>query len=62
MARGERVVGSGVLSAADTVNADMEATEAPAELTAKPAAPVKPAVKKTVAKKTTAAKKANPAK
>jgi hypothetical protein len=57
VARGERVVGTGVVSAADVVNADMEATEAPAELTAKPAAP-----KKTVAKKTTAAKKATPAK
>lgn len=57
VARGERVVGTGVVTAADVVNADMEATEAPAELTAKPTAP-----KKTVAKKTTAAKKANPAK
>jgi heparin binding hemagglutinin HbhA len=37
VARGERVVGSGVVHAADTVNADMEATEAPAEVTATPA-------------------------
>lgn len=36
VARGERVVGSGVIQAADTVNADMETTEA-AELTATPA-------------------------
>jgi hypothetical protein len=36
VARGERVVGSGVVQAADTVNADMEATEAPA-VTATPA-------------------------
>ncbi|MFG3705646.1 hypothetical protein ACGF7U_13050 [Micromonospora sp. NPDC047670] len=42
VARGERVVGAGVLEAAETVNADIEATEAevePAEA-AKPAAPV----------------------
>ncbi|ROT31922.1 hypothetical protein [Micromonospora sp. HM5-17] len=31
VARGERVVGSGVVRAADTVNADMSATEAPAD-------------------------------
>jgi hypothetical protein len=37
VARGERVVGAGVLEAADTVNADIEATEA---VTATPAAPV----------------------
>ncbi|MFC6015258.1 hypothetical protein ACFP2T_03490 [Plantactinospora solaniradicis] len=36
VARGERVVGSGVVQAADTVNADMEATETPA-VTATPA-------------------------
>ncbi|WP_320069500.1 hypothetical protein [Micromonospora sp. RTGN7] len=35
VARGERVVGAGVLEAADTVNADIEATKA--ELTATPA-------------------------
>lgn len=34
VARGERVVGTGVVQAADTVNADMEATEGPAEVTA----------------------------
>jgi heparin binding hemagglutinin HbhA len=56
IARGERVVGTGVVTAADTVNADMEATEAPAAIDAKPAPPKAPA-KKTVAKKTTAAKK-----
>jgi hypothetical protein len=37
VARGERVVGTGVVQAAETVNADMEATEAPAEVTATPA-------------------------
>ncbi|MBF9131751.1 hypothetical protein I0C86_22700, partial [Plantactinospora sp. S1510] len=36
VARGERVVGSGVVQAADTVNADIEATETPA-VTATPA-------------------------
>ncbi|MGK5674827.1 hypothetical protein ACSNOB_18540 [Micromonospora sp. URMC 106] len=43
VARGERVVGAGVLEAAETVNADIEATEAevePAEVAAKPTAPV----------------------
>lgn len=39
VARGERVVGTGVVRAADTVNSDMEATEA-AEVTAAPATPV----------------------
>ncbi|MDO3703881.1 hypothetical protein Q3W71_19620 [Micromonospora sp. C28SCA-DRY-2] len=42
VARGERVVGAGVLEAADTVNADIEATEATAPATAPAAAP-KPA-------------------
>lgn len=37
VAHGERVVGTGVVQAADTVNADMEATEVPAEVTATPA-------------------------
>jgi hypothetical protein len=37
VARGERVVGGGIVDAADVVNADIEATTAPAEL---PAAPV----------------------
>ncbi|MET7833013.1 hypothetical protein [Micromonospora sediminicola] len=40
VARGERVVGAGVLEAADTVNADIEATEAtPAPATTADAAP-----------------------
>ncbi|MFG2163613.1 hypothetical protein [Micromonospora chersina] len=39
VARGERVVGAGVLEAADTVNADIEATEADTT----PAAPATPA-------------------
>jgi heparin binding hemagglutinin HbhA len=43
VARGERVVGTGVVQAADTVNADMEATEAPAEVTAGPAPAPTPA-------------------
>ena len=34
VAHGERVVGTGVVRAADTVNADMEATEAPAQVAA----------------------------
>ncbi|SCG76848.1 hypothetical protein GA0070609_5296 [Micromonospora echinaurantiaca] len=43
VARGERVVGAGVLGAADTVNADIEATEATAPAAAvKPAEPVEP--------------------
>ncbi|MFF3851902.1 hypothetical protein [Micromonospora sp. NPDC002575] len=41
VARGERVVGAGVLEAADTVNADIAATEA--ERNAVPAAPAAPA-------------------
>ncbi|PWR12555.1 hypothetical protein DKT69_23565 [Micromonospora sicca] len=40
VARGERVVGAGVLEAADTVNADIEATEAAPAATTTPAAPV----------------------
>jgi hypothetical protein len=40
VARGERVVGAGVLEAADTVNADIEATEAAPAATTAPAAPV----------------------
>jgi heparin binding hemagglutinin HbhA len=39
VAHGERVVGSGVVRTADTVNADIEATEAPAEVTAGPETP-----------------------
>ncbi|MET7966689.1 hypothetical protein [Micromonospora sp. NPDC005305] len=71
VARGERVVGAGVLEAADTVNADIEATEAdstPAAPAAQPAAVPTPAevaevveakpaaVKRTRATKATAAK------
>ncbi|MGW5667168.1 hypothetical protein [Micromonospora sp. NPDC003776] len=70
VARGERVVGAGVLEAADTVNADIEATEAaPAtEATTQPAEAPSPvevaeavaskpaAVKRTRATKATAAK------
>ncbi|MDG4815675.1 hypothetical protein O7628_09160 [Micromonospora sp. WMMD956] len=41
VARGERVVGAGVLEAADTVNADIAATEA--DLNPAPAAPAAPA-------------------
>lgn len=37
VSHGERVVGSGVVQAADTVNADMEATEEPKSVTATPA-------------------------
>jgi hypothetical protein len=61
VARGEKVVGTGIVEAADTVNADIETTEKPA-VTATPAdvAAAQPAVKKTTAKKTTA-KKATPA-
>ncbi|WP_433344885.1 hypothetical protein [Micromonospora sp. CA-111912] len=45
VARGERVVGAGVLDAADAVNADIEATEA--ELTATPAVTEAPVAAKT---------------
>jgi heparin binding hemagglutinin HbhA len=37
VSHGERVVGTGVVSAADTVNADIEATETPKSVTATPA-------------------------
>ncbi|MFG2055544.1 hypothetical protein ACGFI9_16120 [Micromonospora sp. NPDC048930] len=69
VARGERMVGAGVLEAADTVNADIEATgAAPATEAAKPAEAPSPvevaeavaskpaAVKRTRATKATAAK------
>lgn len=69
VARGERVVGAGVLEAADTVNADIEATEAaPAPEATKPVEAPSPvevaeavaskpaAVKRTRATKATAAK------
>ncbi|MEU7590072.1 hypothetical protein AB0A95_27710 [Micromonospora sp. NPDC049230] len=39
VARGERVVGAGVLEAAETVNADIEATQAVTPVTTTPAAP-----------------------
>ncbi|MGR6322375.1 hypothetical protein Q2K19_13730 [Micromonospora soli] len=68
VARGERVVGAGVLEAADTVNADIEATEAspvakpaeaPSPVEVAEAAEAKPAaVKRTRATKATAAKAA----
>ncbi|MFG1605694.1 hypothetical protein [Actinoplanes sp. NPDC049265] len=50
VARGERVVGTGVVATADVVNADIETTEEPAAIEA--AAP-KPRKKATPAKKTT---------
>ena len=37
MSHGERVVGTGVVQAADTVNADMEATEETKSVSATPA-------------------------
>ncbi|MEV4544969.1 hypothetical protein [Micromonospora echinaurantiaca] len=61
VARGERVVGAGVLEAADTVNADIEATEATAPAAAaKPVAevPTPAEVAEVVEAKPAAAKKA----
>jgi heparin binding hemagglutinin HbhA len=61
VAHGERVVGTGVVQAADTVNADIEATEAPAELTGTPAevaakaAAAEPAIKRANTAKATKA-------
>jgi hypothetical protein len=55
VARGERVVGTGVVSAADVVNADIETTEEPAAIEAAQAAEAKPR-KRVAAKKTTPAK------
>ncbi len=53
VAHGERVIGSGVVQAADTVNADIESTDAPKPVTATPAdIPAKP-VKAVRAKKST---------
>ncbi len=46
VARGERIVGRGVVPAGTTINADMEATEAPAEVTAGPAASAPSAAEK----------------
>lgn len=59
VAHGERVVGTGVVRTADTVNSDIEATEPPAEVTAAPAAETeeKPAAKKA----TKATKRTTPA-
>jgi heparin binding hemagglutinin HbhA len=45
--RGERVVGSGVVGAADVVNSDLETTEAPKAVEAAPAATPKPRKKAT---------------
>jgi heparin binding hemagglutinin HbhA len=48
VSHGERVVGSGVVQAADTVNSDIEATEAPKPVTATAAdADTKPRAKRT---------------
>ena len=60
VARGERVIGSGVVQAADTVNADMEATEAPAQVTATPAGTTGPAKTSGNAKATGPAKSTRP--
>ena len=43
VARGERVVGSGVVATADVVNADLETTEEPKAVEAAPAATATPA-------------------
>ncbi|MEJ3743301.1 hypothetical protein WEI85_08450 [Actinomycetes bacterium KLBMP 9797] len=66
VAHGERVLGTGVVQAADTINADIEATEAPAEVTAGPATPEeKPAAEAQAeekpAKATRPAKRTRPA-
>ncbi|GLY96919.1 hypothetical protein [Actinoplanes sp. NBRC 103695] len=55
VARGERVVGTGVVNAADVVNADIETTEEPAAIEAAQAAEAKPR-KRVAAKKTAPAK------
>jgi hypothetical protein len=59
VARGERVVGTRVVRAADTVQADMEATEAPAQVTAGGAARTKATAP--AAAKPTKAKRTRPA-
>jgi hypothetical protein len=51
VARGERVVGSGVVEAAEVVNADMETTEEPKAVEAAPAAKPRKRVAKPVAPK-----------
>jgi heparin binding hemagglutinin HbhA len=60
VARGERVVGTGVIDAADVVNADIEATEEPKAIAAAEVESAKP--RKRAATKTTPATKAAPAK
>jgi hypothetical protein len=65
VSRGEKVVGTGIVEAADTVNADIDATEGPAALTGTPTdvakkAPAKKATRAT-ATKTTPPKKSTPA-
>ncbi|MFY1634448.1 hypothetical protein ACN27F_14410 [Solwaraspora sp. WMMB335] len=60
VAHGERVVGTGVVRAADTVNADMDATEAPAQVEAAGQA-VQPADKATGQAAQPADKAAEPA-
>jgi heparin binding hemagglutinin HbhA len=53
VAHGERVIGSGVVQAADTVNADIESTEAPKSVTATPSTVAAKPAKVARAKKTT---------
>jgi heparin binding hemagglutinin HbhA len=57
VARGERVVGTGVIEAAEVVNADIETTEEPAAIEAAEAATPKPRKKATPAKKAPATDK-----
>ncbi|HET9518592.1 MAG TPA: hypothetical protein VFO77_12790 [Actinoplanes sp.] len=57
VSHGERVVGTGVVQAADTVNADIEATEAPKPVTATPADVAQAAEAKPRAKRTRPAAK-----
>lgn len=57
VARGERIIGSGVVQAAETVTADMAATEAPAQVTASPATPATPATVAEAVDATPAAKR-----
>ena len=52
VSHGERVVGTGVVQAADTVNADIEATEEPKPVTATPADVAETVEKKPRAKRT----------
>jgi heparin binding hemagglutinin HbhA len=58
VARGERIAGSGVVQAADTVNADIEATEAPAAVTPSPATVAETVEAKPAAKRPRAARAA----